>query len=82
MGPLCFELFESERAVACTQTEQEDNGVNNNDQFEGCDTMHLQVAFVEERKLWVLRPIKDCWDKTGKASVSARWVDTNKGGIK
>ena len=47
--PLCFDLFESERAVACTQTEQKDHGVNDDDQCEGCDTMRLQVAFLEEK---------------------------------
>ena len=33
-----------------------------------------------ERRIWSLRPVKECWDKTGKAPVSVRWVDTNKGG--
>ena len=28
-----------------------------------------------------LRPIDECWDKTGEAPVSVRWVDTNKGGL-
>ena len=34
---------------------------------------------MEERGIWVLRPIEECWQKTGKAPVSVRWVDTNKG---
>lgn len=46
---LCFDLFESERVVACTQMEQKDHGVNDDDQCEGCVTMWLQVAFLEEK---------------------------------
>ena len=34
---------------------------------------------MEGRKLWELRPISECWEKLGKAPVSMRWVDTNKG---
>ena len=25
-----------------------------------------------------MRPIAECWDKTGKSPVSVRWVDTDK----
>ena len=25
------------------------------------------------------RPIKECWEKTGKAPIGVKWVDTNKG---
>ena len=35
---------------------------------------------MEQREIWGLSPIQECWDKTGKAPVSVRWVDTNKGG--
>jgi hypothetical protein len=38
-----------------------------------------EVGFMEERGIWTLRPIGECWEKTGKAPVSVRWVDTNKG---
>ena len=38
-----------------------------------------EVTYMEGRKLWDLRPIEECWEKLGKAPVSMRWVDTNKG---
>ena len=34
---------------------------------------------METRGIWVLRPLEECWQKTGKKPVSVRWVDTNKG---
>ena len=38
-----------------------------------------EVGFMEDRGIWTLRPVAECWQKTGKAPVSVRWVDTNKG---
>lgn len=38
-----------------------------------------EVAFMEGRKMWLVVPSKECRDKTGKAPVSVRWVDTDKG---
>ena len=32
-----------------------------------------------ERNIWTLRPVQECYDKTGKQPTSVRWVDTNKG---
>ena len=32
-----------------------------------------------DRGMWVLRPIQECWEKLGKAPVTVKWVDTNKG---
>ena len=40
-----------------------------------------EVGYMEKRGIWTKRPTKECWDKTGKAPVSVRWVDTNKGGM-
>ena len=34
---------------------------------------------VHQRKLWDEVPLADCWNKTGKAPMSVRWVDTDKG---
>jgi hypothetical protein len=39
-----------------------------------------EVGFMNKRKLWDVRTIKECWEKTGKPPVSVRRVDTNKGG--
>ena len=37
-----------------------------------------EVNFMNDRGIWSLRPIEECWEKTGKNPVSVRWVDTNK----
>ena len=36
---------------------------------------------MEKRGIWHTVKIEECWDKTGKAPVSVRWVDVNKGGL-
>ena len=38
-----------------------------------------EVEFMNTRGLWKVRPLEECWEITGKAPVSVRWVDTNKG---
>jgi hypothetical protein len=38
-----------------------------------------EVTYMRGRKLCELRPIEECREKLGKAPVSMRWVDTNKG---
>ena len=38
-----------------------------------------EIGFMEDRNIWSIRPIQECWDKTGKAPVSVRWVIVNKG---
>ena len=39
-----------------------------------------EIDFMQGRNSWSLKSIDDCWKDTGKAPVSVRWVDTNKGG--
>ena len=34
---------------------------------------------MNNRELRGLRPVKECWERTGKPPVTVRWVDTNKG---
>jgi hypothetical protein len=38
-----------------------------------------EVKYMVDRGMWALRPVKQCWGKLGKAPVSVKWVDTNKG---
>ena len=38
-----------------------------------------EVKFMMSKGIWELRPIKECWDRKGKAPTSIRWVDTDKG---
>ena len=39
-----------------------------------------EVTYMDQREIWGFSPIRECWDETGKAPVSVRWVDINKGG--
>ena len=39
-----------------------------------------EVTFMRGKGIWTERPTSECWDKTGKAPTSVRWVDTNRGG--
>ena len=38
-----------------------------------------EVSYMMGRDLWSPVSAQECWEKTGKAPVSVRWVDTNKG---
>jgi hypothetical protein len=38
-----------------------------------------EVDFMVKRKIWTEVPMSACWEKSGKAPVSVRWVDVNKG---
>ena len=35
-----------------------------------------EMDYVKSKGLWVKKPIKDCWDRTGRPPVTVRWVDT------
>ena len=37
-----------------------------------------EAGYVEKKRIYGFRPIEVCFLKTGQASVSTRWVDTNK----
>ena len=40
-----------------------------------------EIGYMERTKnIWVLAQVKDCFRKTGMASVSVRWMDTGRGG--
>ena len=39
-----------------------------------------EIGFMQGRNIWSLKPVEDCWRDAGKAPVSVKWVDTNKGG--
>ena len=38
-----------------------------------------EVAYMQGRGIWSLRPVAECWEKLGRKPVSVRWVDTDKG---
>ena len=38
-----------------------------------------EVGYMQKRGIWSETPIEECWQKTGRAPISIRWVDTDKG---
>jgi hypothetical protein len=38
-----------------------------------------EIDFMTKRKIWSETSVAECWEKTGKAPVTVRWVDVNKG---
>merc|ERR1739836_245809 len=38
-----------------------------------------EVAFTREMRLYDKVPIEECWRNTGKAPISTKWIDINKG---
>ena len=38
-----------------------------------------EVEYMVKRRIWTQRPVNECWQRTGSAPISVRWVDTNKG---
>ena len=38
-----------------------------------------ELKFLASWHVWDVRPISECWAKTGKAPQRGRWVDHNKG---
>ena len=38
-----------------------------------------EIEFLLDRGIWCEKPVQECWEKTGKAPVSVRWVDVRKG---
>ena len=39
-----------------------------------------EIKFMQMKGIWEVVPTRECWERTGSAPVSVRWVDTNKGG--
>ena len=37
-----------------------------------------EIGYMRSRTIWGVKPISECWEKTGKAPVSVRWVDVQK----
>ena len=40
-----------------------------------------EIAFMKKIGLYEEVPVEECWEKTGKAPTSTRWVDVNKGTV-
>jgi hypothetical protein len=40
-----------------------------------------EVTYMVDRALWEERSVEECWRVTGKAPVSLKWVDTDKGAL-
>ena len=39
----------------------------------------LEMDYVKSKGLWLKKPTKECFERTGKPPGSVRWADTNKG---
>ena len=39
----------------------------------------LEMGYVKSKGLWLKRPTRECFERTGKPPVSVRWADANKG---
>ena len=50
----------------------------NLDQHEVNIARKEEIGYMQSRSIWSVKPISDCWEKTGKAPVSVRWVDVQK----
>ena len=44
-----------------------------------CAARRLELEYFEKKRVWVKVPRSEAFVKTGKAPISVRWVDTNKG---
>ena len=40
---------------------------------------HGEMDEVHKHTVWIKVPIRECWDRTGKAPIKTRWLDINKG---
>lgn len=38
-----------------------------------------EIEEIKKHRVYTKVPVKDCWDKTGKAPIKTRWLDINKG---
>ena len=38
-----------------------------------------EITYIETKGIWERVPVKRCWEKTGKAPTSGKWVDVQKG---
>ena len=47
-------------------------------QHEVCSAREEEIGYMQSRTIWSVKPISDCWEKTGKAPVTVRWVDAQK----
>ena len=52
---------------------------------EALETSKVNAARMEELdyakryNVWTLAPVKECWERTGKAPIGSRWIDIDKG---
>ena len=51
---------------------------NELDQQEVSNARKEEIGYMQSRSIWSVKPISDCWEKTGKAPVTVRWVDVQK----
>ena len=70
------ERVENEEVNDEVHVEEEDS--NELCQHEVCSARQEEIGYMQSRSIWSVMPISDCWEKTGKAPVTVRWVDVQK----
>ena len=61
--------------------EEEDDNIqheNELNQLEVQSARKEEIDYMQSRTIWSVKPILECWEKTGKAPVTVRWVDVQK----
>ena len=43
------------------------------------DAREVELKYFDDKKVGELVPIKTCWERIGKAPVTVRWIDHDKG---
>ena len=43
------------------------------------DARQAEIAYFKSMNVYTKAPIAECWRETGRAPISIRWVDNNKG---
>ena len=77
------ERVEHEEVDNNVHGEEEDDNIqheneNELNQQEVCSARKEEIGYMQSSTILSIKPISDCWEKTGKAPVTARWVDVQK----
>jgi hypothetical protein len=75
--------FDNEKTEEVEEDPEEESEVGSPQEHLSLKEVHEardeEMEFLNKRKIWCERTVKECFEKTGKAPVSVRWVDVRKG---
>ena len=72
------EFIESENKIAVIEAFDDVTGLNL-DVDKLRKARREEIDYIESKGIWERVPVQRCWDKTGKAPTSGKWVDVQKG---